>query len=199
VRIAPQGDSIRGCGVIVDQRNSLVVTVADVMGDRDSASIFHESLESGIAVKVVFRDPLRRLVLLHLERWPEGAAALPLGTGPCSPGQFLHSVYGLAIASEAAPSSWSFSRGRMQQTLMVPHLWNQCHYFTPWMVGMEPKGPFCDLGAPIVDDDGNLVGLGFDSPASGGGYLAQFFDVDKIRETLEAQAQSPLGFVQSPE
>ena len=64
---------------------------------------------------------------------------------------------------------------------------------TPWMVGMEPKGPFCELGTPIVDDEGKLVALGFDSPESAGGAMTQFFDVGEIKATLEAQTRSPLS------
>jgi len=67
---------------------------------------------------------------------------------------------------------------------------------TPWMVGIEPKGALCELGTPIVDDDGNLVALGFDSPAGGGGYLAQFYDVGEIRALLEDYRRSLLGSAQ---
>jgi hypothetical protein len=132
VRIAPQGEAIRGCGVIVDEANRLVVvTVADVMNNREDASIFFphlkgeekgSSAESGVPAKVIYRDPVRRLIILRLDSLREGAAALPLGHWPCSPGQQLHSVYSHDNCSETTQASWSFSRGRMQQTLMVPHL-----------------------------------------------------------------------------
>jgi len=135
VRIAPQGDPIRGCGVIVDQLNGLVVTVADVMGERENASVFfpclmngdnvekgRERAESESAAKVVYRDRVRRLVVLRIEHCPDGTASLPLGTWQCSPGQSLHSVYSHAKDAETTATSWSFSRGHIQQTLMVPHL-----------------------------------------------------------------------------
>ena len=131
VRIAPQGEAIRGCGVIVDEANRLVATVADLMKDREGATIFFphpkgeekgSSAESGVPAKVIYRDPVRRLAILRLDSLPEGAAALPLGDWPCSPGEHLHSVYSHDKGSEIDQASWSFGRGRMQQTLMVPHL-----------------------------------------------------------------------------
>ena len=55
---------------------------------------------------------------------------------------------------------------------------------TPWMVGMEPTGPFCDLGAPVIDDQGFLVAIGASQQANEGGYLSQFIDVDSIKAIL---------------
>jgi hypothetical protein len=60
---------------------------------------------------------------------------------------------------------------------------------TPWTVGMEPTGPFCNLGAPVTDDDGALVAIGAVDQASEGGFSAQFIDADAIRTVLKARSQ----------
>ncbi len=52
------------------------------------------------------------------------------------------------------------------------------------MVGMEPTGPFCDLGAPVIDDKGVLVAIGATRKAEEGEYMSQFIDVDSIKALL---------------
>jgi hypothetical protein len=55
-------------------------------------------------------------------------------------------------------------------------------------VGIEPAGPFTDLGAPVTGDEGALVAIGAMKQSSEGGIAAQFIDVDAIRAILEAEA-----------
>ncbi len=135
VCISSQDGTFRGCGVLVDQADRLVVTVAEVVGDRENASAYlvsgdrweiqnlvDPSLAFKIAAKVVHRDPSRRLVLLHLERWPEGAATLPLGAWTGSPGKVLHSVYQEGQNHSTLPEhTWSCGLARVRQSLMLPH------------------------------------------------------------------------------
>jgi hypothetical protein len=54
---------------------------------------------------------------------------------------------------------------------------------------MEPIGPFCNLGAPVTDDDGALVAIAAVDQAIEGGFSAQFIDADAIRTVLEARSQ----------
>jgi len=64
---------------------------------------------------------------------------------------------------------------------------------TPWTVGMEPTGPFCNLGAPVTDSEGALVAIGAADPVSESGFSAQFFDVDAIKTVLAADRGSATG------
>ncbi len=60
---------------------------------------------------------------------------------------------------------------------------------------MEPSGPFCDLGAPVIDDAGALVAIGAAVlQSTGPGAPTQFVDVDAINAILEAEAQERIGF-----
>jgi hypothetical protein len=133
VCITPQGEAFRGLGVLVDQKERLVVTLAEVMKDRENASadlaigrsgdtqeLASPSVEYKIAAKVVYRDEARKLVLLRLERWPDGAAALPLGdwTGH----QVLHSVYRQDQNLSGHPEGiWSFGLAQVRHSIMLPH------------------------------------------------------------------------------
>jgi len=54
------------------------------------------------------------------------------------------------------------------------------------MVGIDPKGPFCEMGVPIVDHNGALLAIGAARQAKEGGFLTQMIDVGAIRATLEA-------------
>jgi hypothetical protein len=54
------------------------------------------------------------------------------------------------------------------------------------MVGIQPMGPFCDLGTPITDKEGNLLAIGASRQPGEGGFMTQFFEVGTIRATLEA-------------
>jgi hypothetical protein len=56
------------------------------------------------------------------------------------------------------------------------------------MVGMEPLGPFCDLGAPVTDDEGSLVAIGADR-ADEGAFVTPLIGVDAIRAILEKHSQ----------
>jgi hypothetical protein len=135
LRIAPEGNQIVGCGVLIDSKEKLVVTHEAVMGDRESASaclasahcvdaegLIDASAKSNIVAKVVFRLHERHLILLRLETWPEGAAVLPLGEWTHSPGQTLHAVYHQAPNPSAlAEWLWSYGCGRVRQIIMTAH------------------------------------------------------------------------------
>ena len=60
---------------------------------------------------------------------------------------------------------------------------------TPWTVGMEPTGPFCNLGAPVTDDEGTLVAIGAVNQVSESGFSAEFIDADAIRTVLDARSR----------
>ncbi len=82
VCIAPQGEAIRGLGVLIDQKERLVMTVAAVMHDRENANtslalgnpgnsqeIVTPSGESKIAAQVVYRDEARVRHSIMLPHW----------------------------------------------------------------------------------------------------------------------------------
>jgi hypothetical protein len=123
----------RGCGVLVDRESRLVLTVASVVGDRENAHIFFSTTASregavessslySIAGKVIYRDERRGLVILRLERLPEGAAPLPLGEWSHLPSRVFHSVYRRATSSPpGAESAWVQTQGQIGRVLMPPH------------------------------------------------------------------------------
>lgn len=53
------------------------------------------------------------------------------------------------------------------------------------MVGMEPRGPFCDAGAPVTDGAGLLLAIGANGASAEGGLITRFIDVRAIRATLQ--------------
>jgi hypothetical protein len=56
---------------------------------------------------------------------------------------------------------------------------------TPWMVVLTPPGPFGDVGAPVANEQGELVALVADGGANPHGY-ARFTDAGAIRAVLRA-------------
>jgi hypothetical protein len=140
VRIVPGGGEIGGCGTLIDLENRLVVTLGNVVGDRENARVYfstqlppentavpglpaQDKEPTGIAGHVVFRDPKRGLVLLRLERLSEGAASLSLADQVLTTGQVLSSLHGMR-ADLPGPDghSCSYSRGEIRQVFMPPHV-----------------------------------------------------------------------------
>jgi hypothetical protein len=129
--VVPEGAETGGYGILVDQQNRLIVTVARLLGEKASARVFFglagagdASLslgpQAGTLATVVFRDSTRGLVLLRLERLPAGAASLPLGEW--APRSMLHSVHSQqprAASTEAR--AVSYCEGRIERILMPPH------------------------------------------------------------------------------
>jgi hypothetical protein len=56
------------------------------------------------------------------------------------------------------------------------------------MVGLQPQGPFCDAGAPVVDDQGVLVAIGGPPATTGGGVITQLIDTRAVKATLQELA-----------
>jgi len=50
---------------------------------------------------------------------------------------------------------------------------------------MEPRGPFCDAGAPVTDGAGLLLAIGANGASAEGGLITRFIDVRAIRATLQ--------------
>jgi hypothetical protein len=129
--VVPEGAEAGGYGVLVEQRDRLIVTVARLLGEKAAAHVFFApagatdaaypiSAQAGTIATVVFRDSARGLVLLRLERLPAGAASLPLGKW--APASMLHSVHSRQppVASPEARTV-SYSEGRIERILMPPH------------------------------------------------------------------------------
>jgi hypothetical protein len=131
--IVPEGGDKGGCGVLIDQQERLVVTVARHMGERTGARISFAgthgidsthsiSADAGTVGDVVFRDSTRSLVLLRLQHLPAGAAALPLGDWTPSTTMMLHSVRSSQPgAASARAHAWSYCQGKIERILMRPH------------------------------------------------------------------------------
>lgn len=61
------------------------------------------------------------------------------------------------------------------------------------MVGIQPQGPFCDAGAPVVDVEGALVAIGAGRDSMDGGFLTRLIDVRAVRAVLEAGKATARG------
>jgi hypothetical protein len=55
---------------------------------------------------------------------------------------------------------------------------------------MRPQGPFCDAGAPVVDEQAALVAIGAPHDPKDRGFLTRLIDVRAVRAVLEARSGS---------
>jgi len=158
-----------GTGVLVDLDERLVVTNYHVIEGHEVATVYFPEQRAGRAVAekgfylknkavginatVVASDKKRDIALLKLERIPDGIRPVEFGA-PCVPGQNVHSI-GNPGASGAL---WNYSFGKVRQNYYIE---TKYQFGTTQMQMLETTSPINhgDSGGPIVNDQGQLVGI----------------------------------------
>jgi hypothetical protein len=160
-----------GTGILVDEKQKLVVTNFHVVGDSRAAVIFFPDLEGdkpncsrqhyldnvrtlGIRGRVIATDRKRDLALVQLDRLPEGAKAVELAETSIGPGEAVESV-GNPGSTEAL---WVYTSGTVRAVYKKQFRTGAGeHDFTV----VETQAPINsgDSGGPVVNSEGKLVAV----------------------------------------
>ncbi len=160
-----------GTGVLVDEKQKLVVTNFHVVGDSRAAVIFFPDLENdqpnvsrqhyldnvrklGIRGRVIATDRKRDLALVQIERIPDGCKAIELAETSIGPGE--------AVASVGNPGStdalWVYTSGTVRSIYQKQFRTGAGeHNFKV----VETQSPINsgDSGGPVVNSEGKLVAI----------------------------------------
>jgi hypothetical protein len=126
---------------------------------------------------VVFTDPGRDLALLRLARMPACVEPLALAKNCAGPGQDVH-----CIGSSMEGSLWARGNGRVRHVETKELSLDRSRRGPVRIVETEAPLTACDRGAPVVNDQGELVG----ATIAGGACL----DVQEVRTMLSEYAKS---------
>ncbi len=158
-----------GTGVVVDRDERLVITNYHVIQGNEKVTVFfpteragrtvaeksfyRQNKKLGIPALVVASDKQRDMAILKLDRIPDGIEAIVIGK-PCSPGQSIHSL-GNPGASGAL---WNYSCGKVRQNYYME---TRYEFGKTQMQMLETTALINegDSGGPIVNDQGELVGI----------------------------------------
>jgi S1-C subfamily serine protease len=162
-----------GSGCLIDEEHKLVVTNYHVVYPNKTVEVIFPRFKDGkllpersayknikaIKAKVLKSDVKRDLALLQLESLPPGVTAVKLAEKEPTPGTRIHSV-GNPASTDA---HWLYAWGRVRQ--VYQRTWES-------RVGQKTKLKHAcrvletvsavnpgDSGGPVIDDNGELVGL----------------------------------------
>eukprot|EP00913_Durusdinium_trenchii_P023368 g21946.t1 len=161
-----------GTGFVFDAKQKLVATNYHVIRDNYNVGVVFPEVKNGelqvsrgyyrmnarrlaIKARVIASDPQRDLAILQLERLPSGVKALKLAAKNASPGQRVHSI-GNPGASDAL---WVYTSGTVRQVYQKSMRMRSG--FTVNAKVVETQSPINpgDSGGPVVNDQGELVGV----------------------------------------
>jgi tetratricopeptide (TPR) repeat protein len=169
VLIPRGGQNAAASGWVLDVPRRLLVTNYHVVGNSDSVLVVFPKYEGGqlVAEKsanldsgrrirgtVLDSDPKRDLALIELESLPAGVTALKLAEASASPGDRVHSV-GNPSTSDAL---WIYTSGTVRQVYRKRSRIDGQPLDARIVETQAPINPG-DSGGPVVNDDGELVGV----------------------------------------
>lgn len=160
-----------GTGVLVDEKQKLVITNFHVVGDSRAAVIFFPEVENdepkvtrqhyldnvkklGIRGRIIATDRKRDLALIQLERLPDNVKAIELATASISPGEDVKSV-GNPGSTDAL---WVYTSGTVRSVYQKQFRTGAGeHNFKV----VETQAPINsgDSGGPVLNSAGQLVAV----------------------------------------
>jgi serine protease Do len=160
-----------GTGVLVDEKQKLVITNFHVVGDSRAAVIFFPDMTGdqpnvsrqhyldnvkklGIRGRVIATDRKRDLALVQIERIPEGCKAIELAETTIGPGEAVESV-GNPGSTDAL---WVYTSGTVRSVYQKQFRTGAGeHNFKV----VETQSPINsgDSGGPVINSEGKLVAI----------------------------------------
>jgi S1-C subfamily serine protease len=165
------GATSTGTGVLVDEDKKLILTNCHVTQGQEKIHVVFPVMNSdraesdgefylndldkyGTVGTVVACDKLRDIAIIQVEELPAGVVEIAFGK-PGRPGQTVHSI-GNPAASDAL---WIYTHGKVRQNYYRKSQIKD--YGSIQMQMLETDSPINpgDSGGPIVNDNGELIGL----------------------------------------
>ena len=165
------GSTGSGTGVLVDESERLVLTNYHVTKGQKNIAVVFPIMRAGRAVSerdfylanpeersvkgtIVACDQLRDIAIVKVDSIPDGVVPIQFGK-PSRPGQTVHSI-GNPAARDAL---WIYTCGKVRQNYYRKSQIKD--YGTIQMQMLETDSPINpgDSGGPIVNDNGELVGI----------------------------------------
>ncbi len=202
------GKLATGTGSLVDKGRRLILTNYHVVGDVKNATVFFPVFEGkkaisdrkyyqersgklGIPGEVIEIDKQADLVLIRVDRVPDGVPELPLASESPDPGQTVHSI-GNPGKSGAL---WVYTPGKVRQV-----------YSKKWKAKIDEKNTISfeakvietdsptnpgDSGGPLVNDKGELVGV-TQGAALDAQSLSIFVDLSEVKRLINRRSVQAL-------
>jgi hypothetical protein len=197
-------DVMSGTCWLADLDRRLVVTCRHVVGDSREVLVYFPSYEKdrpvveatrylrkspAVVGRVVAADAARDLALIRLASVPEGVQEMPLAGRSSSPGDDVHSIgnSGLRGDLDEGTLRW-YTRGSARQVhrrkVQMPE-----GARLVWFVETQSPVNEGDSGGPVVNADGELVGV-TDSYTKGERLVSQNVDVREVKAFLKESADA---------
>lgn len=160
-----------GTGVLIDDKQKLVITNFHVVGDSRAAVIFFPEVENGepkvsrqyyldnvkrlgIRGKIIATDRKRDLALIQLERLPDGAKALTMAESSVMPSEQVASV-GNPGSTDAL---WVYTSGTVRSVYQKQFRTGAGEYNFKVVETQAPINSG-DSGGPVLNSEGQLVAV----------------------------------------
>src|SRR5262249_28040634 len=112
-------------------------------------------LGKGVGGTVIASDPRCDLTLVQLESLPEDAKQLPLASENPRPGDTLH----LAGNPSASAGWWIYTTGRTRGLVKRRTIYSVKQTLEATVIEAQMDCNHGDSGSPVVNDDGEVVGV----------------------------------------
>jgi S1-C subfamily serine protease len=156
-------------------RNNRVVVRIDAYLDEEG-----KPRDKGVRGRVLYTDPSRDLALIRLDEVPEGVNELRLASDRPQAGERLHYVGNPGVSG----ALWVYTQGVVRAVVRRQIAYKDQLVDALVVEAQSPTNPG-DSGSPVVNDEGDLVGV--HSGASRDGRLMSWFiEVSEVRKFLGA-------------
>jgi S1-C subfamily serine protease len=197
----------QGSGALIDASQRLMVTNFHVVENRPHVIVFFPAFESeglvttsshylnnasrlGIKGKVLLAEAKRDLAVIQLERLPAGVRPLPLARRSSSPGTLVHSI-GNSDANNG--TLWRYLngpvRGVFAKKIRSGNRNVQEFQIDAKVVETQMPANPGDSGGPVVNDQGELVGIHHGS-ANGALLVSLEIDISEVRAILSGVSRA---------
>jgi S1-C subfamily serine protease len=185
-------DEGQGTGALIDRKKKIVLTAYHVIAETKKVEVFFPAFDNAkkviadqdhylkkmapIPAKVLLADPSLDLALLVLDSLPEGAEELRLASTSSKPGERVHTVGN----PKASGGLWVYTSGTVRQVIQKAVTLPGGQRVKAWSLEMQNPINQGDSGGPVVNDQGELVGVNSSALFEGAQLMSDAIDVREV-------------------